>query len=75
MGFEMSLPHAPRIQAVAGDGTESLAADEQQWELYNTVQQALQVRVCRCAGGMSKQQQQRAQGWYLLCLDPAAVAL
>ncbi|KAL4437158.1 hypothetical protein ABPG75_004297 [Micractinium tetrahymenae] len=41
MAFEMSLPHAPRIQAVGADGAETLAHDEQQWDLYFTVQKAL----------------------------------
>lgn len=44
----MSLPHAPRIQALAADGGESLAADERQWELYFAAQAAIrQVRACR----------------------------
>lgn len=42
MAFEMSLPHAPRIQALAADGGESLAADERQWELYFAAQAAIQ---------------------------------
>lgn len=41
MSFEMSLPHAPRIQAIGLDGSETLAQDEQQWDLYYTVQRAL----------------------------------
>ena len=44
MALEMSLPHAPRIQQVAADGTEAVAQDEQQWQLYFTVQQALQAQ-------------------------------
>lgn len=49
MAFEMSLPHAPRIQAVGGDGAETLAQDEQQWDLYYTVQKALAAQqVCVC---------------------------
>ena len=44
MALEMSLPHAPRIQQVAADGTEAVAHDEQQWQLYCTVQQALQAQ-------------------------------
>jgi hypothetical protein len=42
MSFEMSLPHPPRIQSLAADGTEALAHDEKQWQLYFTVQRALQ---------------------------------
>lgn len=42
MAFEMSLPHAPRIQALAADGAETAQQDEQQWDLYFTVQKALQ---------------------------------
>ncbi|KAL4423478.1 hypothetical protein ABPG77_003611 [Micractinium sp. CCAP 211/92] len=44
MAFEMSLPHAPRIQAVGADGAETLAQDEQQWDIYFTVQKALEMQ-------------------------------
>ena len=60
MSFEMALPHPPRIQHVAADGTEQVAQDEQQWALYYTVQRALQqVGTCR--------QGQAAAGWDKRC--------
>ena len=52
MAFEMSLPHAPRLQTVGADGSEQVAQDEAQWQLYFTVQRALQQQ---------QQQQQQQQ--------------
>lgn len=61
MAFEMSLPHAPRIQAVGADGTETLAQDEQQWDLYFTVQKALAAQQVSVPGGWAEGRVQRGR--------------
>jgi hypothetical protein len=71
MSFEMSLPHPPRIQSVAVDGTEVVAHDEKQWQLYYSVQAALK-KVCLVFGasgqvlGRCSLQTMCAEGWHLV---------